>query len=193
MEVMILMKPFKMKIRWLVFIAIIISLYACGENSEENGVNKSILTPVDVLPGDNDISGWESLGAYEEANDYDSLYALINGGAEVFIDQGFVSSAFQQYNNCVGGACSAAIVYLRIYDQGSSENAQSVYDKIATGIGIPWDGAGFESRIDESALASYTVEFWQRNFFVQVIIDEKTDESLNVVKLFATQVSNEIG
>jgi hypothetical protein len=177
---------------WLACIAVLIAVSGCGEESEDNGGSKTLLTSVDLLPGNNDISGWESIGAYEEASDYDGLYDLIDGGAEVFIDNGFVSAAFQIYNDCSGGVCSTALVHLRIYDQGSEENAMTTYDRVGTGIGVPWDGAGAEARIDESGLASYMLEFWQRNFFVQVIIEEKTEEALNVAKLFASHVSSEI-
>ena len=152
----------------------------------------SLMSPADLLPDDDDISGWRSVGAYEEANDFDGLYAIINGGAEVYIDEGFVSAAFQIYENCVDGVCSLALVHINIYDQASSENARAVYDKVSTGIGVPWNGAGTEARIDESGLATYTIEFWQQNLFVQVTIDEKSDDSLNIAKLFAAHVSSEI-
>jgi hypothetical protein len=168
------------KFCWLVCMAALIVMSGCGEQG------KAMLTPVDLLPDDDDISGWTRVGTYDEASDYDALYELINGDAEIFIDNGFVSAAFQEYTS--GGLG----VELRIYDQGSGTNAIAVYDIVATGIGIAWDGAGTEARIDESGLASYTVEFWQRNFFVQVIVEEKTDEALNTAKLFASDVSSEI-
>ena len=176
------------KFCWLMCITIPIVMSGCAEESGEGGK-----TPADLLPGDNDISGWAGVGAYEEANDYDGLFDLINGGAEAFIDNGFVSAAFQFYENCIGNVCSTALVHLSIYDQGSEANAMAIYDRVATGIGIPWDGAGMEARIDEGGLATYMVEFWQRNFFIQVIIEEKTDEALNIAKLFASHVSSKIG
>jgi hypothetical protein len=180
--------------------AVLMVFYGCGEDSvgEENGddnggIRPSILSPADVLPDEDDISNWKNLTPCEEANDYDGLYDLIDGAAEVYIDNGFVSAAFQVYNHCVDDVCDFRVVHVRVYDQGSADDARAVYDKISTGIGIPWDGAGTEARIDESALAAYTVEFWQRNFFVQIIIEEKTDEGLSVVKLFAAHISEEIG
>lgn len=169
----------------------ICALSGCGENDSDE--IKSLLSPIDLIPRDDEISGWARLGTYDEANDYDSLYAIIDGGAQIFIDNGFVSAVFQQYN-CVstGSECPTALVSLRIYDQGNEENAQKVYDRVATGIGTPWNGAGAEARIDESAIASYTIEFWLKNFYVQVIIDEKSDEALNIAKLFASHVSEKI-
>ena len=166
----------------LLFMFVLVVLSGCGE---EEGNVKTILTPADLLPDDNDISGWLTLGAYDEANDSDGLFDLINGGAEIFIDEGFVSAVFQIYVGDMG------TVRLRIYDQGSETNALIVYERVALGFGIPWDGAGTEARIDESDL-TYTVEFWQKNFYVKVTIEERTEEALNVAKLFASQVSIQI-
>lgn len=173
--------------------AAIVIISGCSEDTGDSDDDiKSIMTPTDLIPGDEDISGWQGLGAYEEANDFDGLYGIINGGAEAYIDEGFVSAAFQIYENCIGGACSLALVNVRIYDQGSSANSLAVYHKVSTGIGIPWSGAGTEARVDESGLAAYTIEFWQQNFFVQVTIDEKTDDALNIAKLFASHISSQI-
>ncbi len=167
----------------LLCLAVIIIVSGCGENE---GSVKTLLTPVDLLPDDNDISGWVTLGAYDEANDNDGLYDIINGGAEIFIDEGFVSAVFQIYRGDMG------TVHLNIYDQESEINALATYERVSIGIGMPWNGAGTEARIDESGLDSYTVEFWQENFFVQVIIEERTEEALNVAKLFASYVSGQI-
>lgn len=178
---------------WFMCIIVLLTISGCAKELENGGA--SMLTPADLLPGDDDISGWGSVGAYEEIKDYDGLYDIndmINGEAEVFIEEGFVSMAFQIYENCIGETSIMAAVHLRIYDQGSAENAWTLYDRIATGIGIPWDGAGAEARIDERAFAAYTIEFCQRNFFVQVIIEDKTDEALSIAKLFAARVSDEI-
>ena len=171
---------------WFLCIIGVLMIYGCAnENSDD--IN-SILSPISLLPADNEISGWTTLGAYEEADDYESLYSIIDGGAQVYIDNGFISGAFQNYVSSVG----LLEVTVRIYDQGNEANAKIVYDKVSTGIGIPWNGAGKEARIDESALASYIIEFYQKNLFVQVYIQQKTDESLNIIKLFASHISKQI-
>ena len=173
---------------WLLFIIVIFAIYGCADTKTEN--DKGILSPIALLPVDNEISGWNTLGVYVEADDYQSLYDIIDGGAQVYIDNGFMSGAFQIYTNFLGGSSDVTV---RIYDQGTEANARIVYDKIATGIGIPWSGAGKDARIDESALACYTIEFWQGNFFIQVIIEQKSDEALNIAKLFASHISQKIG
>ena len=173
---------------FFLYVFIIFTIYSCSDT--KTGDVNGILSPIALLPVDNEISGWNTLGTYVEAEDYQSLYDIIDGGAQVFIDNGFISGAFQTYMGSTGGGGSD--VTIRIYDQGSESNARTLYDKVATGIDVPWNGAGTEARIDESALASYTIEFSQSNFFVQVIIEQKTDESLNIAKLFATHISQKI-
>ncbi len=176
--------------QFLIIYLVFTILVICGCSEENTDNNNSVLSPIALLPTDNEISGWTTLGAYEEASDYESLYAVIDGGAQVFIDNGFVSGAFQEYVSSITGGGSG--VSVRIYDQGNEANAKIVYDKTSTGITIPWNGAGKEARIDQSALAGYIIEFYQRNFFVQIYIQQKTDEGLNIAKLFASHISNKI-
>jgi len=182
-----MMRKVLLAVSWFVCIITIFAIYGCGEENSDG--NNSILSPIALLPTDNEISGWTTLGAYEEADDYESLYYIIDGGAQIYIDNGFISGAFQEYISTSGGIQ----LTVRIYDQGSEANAKIVYDKVSTGIGIPWNGAGQEARIDESALASYIIEFYQRNLFVQVYIQRKTNEALNIAKLFASHISKRIG
>lgn len=174
----------------LICMAFLVIISGCTEESEDG--DRSMLSPADLLPDDDDISNWRGINIYSEANDYDSLYDFVGSEAGVFIDEGLVSAVFQMYEECINDVCSLIKVHLSIYDQGDSENARAVYERVSTGISIPWNGAGTESRIDESKLENYVVEFWHRNFFIQVLIEEKTDKSLNVAKLFASHISNEI-
>ena len=172
---------------FIVFSLLSISAFIIGCSQDNSGNNTAMVTPALLLPADEEISGWVNFGSYEEANNFDSLYEIIDGVAQVYIDNGFVSGVFQQYISSVGGST----VTLRIYDQGNEANASITFDKV--GIGIPWNGVGREARINETTLASYIIEFWQRNFFIQIAIDQKTDEALDIAKLFASHISRNIG
>ena len=175
---------------WFICLIILIMASGCAEESADS--DRLMLAPADLLPDDDDISGWKCTAIYSEANDYDGLYDFVGSEAGVFIDEGFVSAVFQMYVECINDVCSLVKVRLSIYDQGDSENARAVYERTNKSVSIPWNGAGTDARIDESDPENYTVEFWQRNFFVQVGIEEKTDKSLNVAKLFASHISNGI-
>lgn len=151
--------------------------------------------PIDIvglLPADDAIKDWVHIGHYDKANNYDDLFDLINGGATLFANNGFKSAVFQIYEKPAEGVDNPPGLHLRIYDQWSEANAKAVYDIVDFDTSPPWNGAGEEARIDESGLAVYMVEFRQGDFFVQVIVEEKTDEALDTAKLFASYVSDRI-
>jgi len=171
-------------------IAIIITsifLFSCGgENDaiDENGGEKlKYKNPIELLPRDNDISGWMRDWNFSEATNYASLYNLINGAAQIFIDNGFVSAVFQNYTDGSG-----LQLELRIYEMDSRENARWVYDELSQVAIIPWVDVVDTGRIDNSTLAAYSVEFQYENLFVQNIIHEKSDRALEIAKLFASHV-----
>ena len=84
-------------------------------------------------------------GIFSEATNYASLYDLIDGAADRFIDNGFVSAVFQNYR-----AESGLQLELRIYEMNSEENAQKVYDELAPPLIIPWIDIVETGRIDNS-------------------------------------------
>ncbi len=175
---------------WFICLIVLIIISGCAEESDDS--DRAMLAPNDLLPDDYDISAWRRMTIYDEASDFDSLHDFVGSEAGMFVDEGFVSAVFQKYEECINDVCSLVRIHLSVYDQGDSENAMAVYERANKGVSIPWDGAGTEARIDESELEEYVVEFWQRNFFIQVGIEEKSDESLNVVKLFASHISSGI-
>ena len=170
----------------LVMICVFI-IFGCSGNDDTGDVILDI-DPVLLLPMDDEIRGWVSFGSYEVADDYDSLYKIVGNIAQVHVDNGFVSGVYQQYIDTMG----KGTVTINIYNQGSEANASVIYGAVAKGLGTPWGAVGREARITTS-LASYTIEFWQKNFFVQVTIDEQTDIALSIAKLFAMDISRNIG
>lgn len=154
---------------------------SCGE--ENGGEKTEDKTPIELLPRDNDISGWTRDWTFSEATNYAALYDLIDGAAQNFIDNGFVSAVFQNYRNESG-----LQLELRIYEMNSEENARKVYYELTPASSIPWIDIVDTGRIDNSALAAYSIEFQYKNFFVQDIIYEKSDSSLEIAKMFASHV-----
>lgn len=150
---------------------------------------------VDLVPADNEISGWTRSGPMDIAENDTQLFNLINGEGQVFIDNDFVKFVRQGYQGDVSG--NQRELEVRIVDMGDAENAETVYDETGFGSETPWteDGhAGTEARIDETALFDYKIDFWEDKFYVSTIIrEEKTQAGLNVTKLFAINVSEAIG
>ena len=175
-------------------VALALSLFflpSCKKDSTDPG--ETPLSPVDLLPVDNEISGWTRDGAPETAEDPQGLWDMIDGEGQVYLDHGFVECARQVYDGIVQGS-GAEIRYLYVFDQGSATNAKAVYDDDRSGTGTPWTDqpAGTEARIDDTALFAYSIHFWEDKYFVRLTIDQKNDDALDVLKLFARNISSKI-
>jgi len=168
-------------------------LVACPKEDEQNEP-KDV---VDLVPVDNEISGWPRVEEMRIAENETQLYYLINGEAVIYVENGFVKCAFQDYQGEVSGV--SRNLELRIFDMGDTTNAKNVYhdSRVESGAETPWteEGhAGVEARIDERLLFDYNIEFWGDRFYVWITIyEEKTPAGLNVAKLFALNVSGAIG
>jgi hypothetical protein len=170
---------------------LLILFIAC---TEEEGTQT--VEVVDLIPQDNEISGWVRDGDMDVAENETQLYALINGEGVVYVDNGFVKSAFQDYQGEVTGNLRS--IRLRIFDMGNTTNASAVYhdSRIENGNETPWNEAGHagtEARYDENLLFDYRLDFWENRFYVEIVIyGEKTPQGLNITKLFALNVSEAI-
>ena len=177
--------------KFLLIPILLVLFLAC---TDEEG--PQIIDVVDLVPLTNEISGWTRDGEMDVAENETQLYALINGEGVVYVDNGFVKSAFQDYQGDVAG--NLRNLRLRIFDMGDTTNARAVYhdSRIETGAETPWTEAGHagsEARIDETLLFDYRIDFWENRFYVEVVIyDEKTPQGLNIAKLFALNISEAI-
>jgi len=165
-----------------------LAVFVCLSCSKERQ-EKDILN---LLPVDNEISGWTREGEPEIAENPTQLFELIDGEGQVYVDHGFVKSVFQNYTGDISG--TTVRLRLRIFDMGGSTSAKNVYDALTTGSETPWtdDNAGLEARIDESPLFAYKLDFWDSKFYVSIVIENKSDAALAVAKLFALNVSEAI-
>lgn len=169
---------------------IILGLLACLVTCTET----KQVDAVDLVPADNEISGWARSGSMDIAENETQLLALINGEGQVFIDNGFVKFVRQRYQGDVSG--NQRELELRIVDMSDADNAETVYDETGFGSETPWteDGhAGTEARIEEGFISDYVIDFWESRFYVRVtLFNEKTVAGLNIAKLFAINVSEAI-
>jgi hypothetical protein len=177
----------------LVFLFLFLVCTETETDEQENGDQIELKDVVDLMPLDNEISGWTRKGEMDIAENDAQLYDLIDGEGQVFIDHGFVKFARQWYQGDVSGTTRE--LQLRIFDMGDTANAKDVYDAVGTGAETPWDdnNAGVEARIDETLLFDYKIDFWDDRFYAWITIyEEKTQAGLNITKLFALNVSDAI-
>jgi len=139
----------------------------------------------DLLPADNEIPGWVKDGPPQTAETPDELFGLIDGAAPVYIDNGFVECIFQDYIGDITGQPTS--LQARVFDQGTAENASSLFDALETGLETEWDGAGSEARINYLLPFNFTLEFWRNRFYVHLNINREADSlaALQIIQAFA--------
>lgn len=141
------------------------------------------------LPGDDEIPGWKRSEKTLSASNEEELYKVFNGGASLYIQHGFRSYVGQGYK---GPKRTELEVY--IFDQRTPQNAEDLFENPYTKPSRNSEIAnlGEKARIDMTPLFCYGVDFIQKGFFVRVMIQDRTEEGLNVAISFARSISNRI-
>ncbi len=144
----------------------------------------------DLLPYDDQIPGWVKNGPPQTAQTEEELFGLINGAAPPYIENGFVECVFQDYLGEI--AQEEAALTARVFDQGTAENAQIIYQIVGTGLETDWDGAGSEARINYNLPFNFTLEFWRNRFYVYLVIDREADslQALQTIQAFAVTMDD---
>lgn len=141
------------------------------------------------LPGDDEIQGWKRSEKILWASNQEDLYKILNGGATLYIQHGFRAFVGQTYNRPDGTELE---VY--IFDQGTSQNTSELYENRFTKPTRIKEIAdlGEKARIDLTPLFCHALDFIQGRFLVRVIIQDKTEEGMNVAISFARFISQKI-
>lgn len=187
------MKKFVFIIVIIAGITICISFMACSEGNlqdspQDSTQNPSTVKAADLLPVSGEISPW-TCGSYQEANDFTSLYAIIDGDAQTYVNYGFVEGVVQEYEGGnVGG--QPATVGLWIFDQGNASSAQALLADpvIIPAIFTPYT-IGDEAYLDD-ALYYVAIHLRDDRFYVKVSVDKNGDleQAQSIVLLFANNV-----
>ena len=150
---------------------------------------EGLLGLMSLLPMDDEFPGWKRSEKFLRASNEEELYRILNGGASLYIQHGFHSFVGQSFKGPKG-----AEVEVYIFDQGTAQMAEDLYENPYTKPSrmkeIP--NLGEKGRIDMTPLFAYGVDFIQKGFFVRVMIQDKTDEGLNVAVSFARFISKRI-
>lgn len=157
-----------------------------GKYTERPG---KALEAANLFPEHGDIQGWKPSGEMLNASNEMALYKYIDGGAGLYVKHGFKSYAGKLYEGPKG-----LILEIAIYDQGCAKNARELYDDpfLKPNPSKMLEGLGDEARLDERALFHHSVEFIKDRFFVRVIIQDKSEEGLNIAIRFALYAAERI-
>ena len=172
---------------WSACLILMLTVPACRNPPQQQ--SKDV---VDVMPDDNEIYGWTRSQPLRIAENATQLYALIDGKAPYFTDNGFAKCAFQTFTGPVSSI--PVDLEVQLYDQTDTANCRTLYPLVAFGTETPWTGdhSGVEARIDETLFGAYRIDFWQDKFYCSITIQNKSAAGLEVAKRFAFDVADAI-
>jgi hypothetical protein len=145
--------------------------------------------PVDLLPVNDDISGFQKKGSPAIMTDYQSIMDAIDGAAQKYIDYGFIEGVQQLYSN------GSIDIDVHILNQGTEYNAEQIFiefkpsspEEISSGEGgLP------HVLIEHALLTGYSLFYQQGNIFMEIIASEKTTFALNMLKQFYLNIDGKI-
>lgn len=144
--------------------------------------------PADLLPANDDISGFQKKGSPAIMTDYQTIMDAIDGAAQKFIDYGFIEGVQQLYSN------GSIDIDVHILNQGSEQNATQILNEfypsspevISSGEGLP------EVIIEHALLTGYSLYYQQNNIYMEIIASEKTTFALNMLKQFYWNIDGKI-
>ena len=145
--------------------------------------------PADLLPANDDISGFQKKGSPAIMTDYQSIMDAIDGAAQKFIDYGFVEGVQQLYSN------GSIDIDVHILNQGSEQNAKQILIEFypsSPEVISPGEGSLPKVVIEHALLTGYSLYYQQGNIYMEIIASEKTTFALNMLKQFYWNIDGKI-
>jgi len=146
----------------------ILSLGACSAPAAAPTNGPDLPPAVSVLPGPDVLPDWER----QDPRTYDAgtLYAFMNGAADLYFTYGFRELATAEWVSPAGDS-----VQVEVYRTASDADAYGLFTY--TSFGDPLD-LGVDGEIE----SGYRIAFWQRSTFVQVMaLGQASDEELRAL------------
>jgi hypothetical protein len=174
-------------------VALIVVLVLLSMSCTKSDSSNEILTIEDLLVDNNEITGWSTSGTSWTASSITELTEYINGMAETYDQYGFQEAAQQSYSGTIDDG--SRTIQIIIYDLGSEENAQDLYDDPDLGLSsaTTWsNGAGTEAHYVQYSGLSEVLTFYSGVYFVYMQVDYDSDGTLSIMKQFALNISGKI-
>ncbi|MBD3422431.1 MAG: hypothetical protein GF398_20140 [Chitinivibrionales bacterium] len=144
--------------------------------------------PTDLLPVNNDISGFERTGSAAIMTDKQTIYNAIDGAAEKYIDYGFIEGAQQNFSN------GRIDVDVQVFNHGTPQNARAVFadDDIYPSTPSIINAGDPHVVLDLTNPFAYSILYQRNNIFLRINSSEKSDFALNMVKQFYLNIDTKI-
>jgi hypothetical protein len=143
--------------------------------------------PADLLPIDNDISGFLKKGSTSVMTDQQSIFSAIDGEAQRYIDYGFMEGVKQLYSN------GSVDIDVQLFNQGDATNAQNLFERF-----YPTSPELISPKnpivvIEHSLSNGYQILYTKQSILLRITTTEKSDFALNMAKQFYWNIDKKIG
>ena len=142
----------------------------------------------DMVPKDNEISGWLRDGEMIYCEDLVCLASLIDGAAPYYIESGAAKIIFQDFENSSENIRAS----LEIYQTKNRSQAQALYMGASAISPVAIERLGESGRIDQGLIGSYRVETYKKNFFIRLVTMDKSEPSKEKIIVFAKKIVSKI-
>jgi len=163
-----------------------ILLFSTCRKSVEPGAASD---PGDLLPGNNDISGFMRKGNSAIMTDYQTIMDAIDGAAQKFIDYGFIEGVNQLYSN------GTVDIDVRIMNHGTKDNANKIFMEFyPSSPEVLYKGAdGGTVVVEHALLTGYSLSYVRDNVYMEIVsTSEKTPFTLNTLKQFYWNIDGKL-
>ena len=178
----------------LLALAILVpAIFTASCDKSDGGTNTNVVTITDLLPRDNEISGWARGSRDWVARNKDDLQREIDGGFEIFANHGFVEGAMQNFTGTVNQATGIECD-VEVYDQRSAAEADALFEdpeKVFSSPIIPANPPSSKAQIQKDVF-SYRMKFTKSKYFVTISIGSNDDKTQEVIEIFAKNIAGKI-
>ena len=181
--------------KYFIVIAMFATIPFTGCSKEDKPTTPTIVSISDLLPKDNEISGWPRQAGTDVswiATNTTELQEKINGGFELFANHGFVEAAMQKYSGTVNGQPKIELE-IQVYNQNTAAQADAVFDdpnNVFANPITPTDPPSAKSQISKGL--AYTMKFTKGKYYVLLTILSGDDKAQDVIEVFAKNVATKI-
>jgi len=175
---LLVLKKYRYDVTLSIIFVFLIALFCPNFVQAEKGRGHDVLFL--LLPPESQLQGWKLEDSLQTAEGL-GLFSLINGGAEIYIQEGFKRAILASYSNRKG-----KMINLEIFEMTSPESARNIHKKK---IGKE----GKKVPIGEDAmLEEYYVNFRQGRFQVTLSGDDSKEETVKMILDMALMVAKRI-
>lgn len=167
----------------LTFCTTALVLFTVCRKSVDSGTGAD---PGDLLPANDDISGFQKNGVVAVMTDLQSITAAIDGAAEIYY-LGFIEGVQQMYGN------GSVDIDIRIMTYATEKDAKKIHNDFYPSSPEVISSEAPKVVVEHALLTGYSLYYIRQNIFIEIHTFEKSNFALNMAKQFCWNIDKKVG